>query len=489
MTDLVSAPNTGAQDAVTDGAAPTVPLSGALPPSDGGQPLAWAPMEPAPKKKHHVGLWIGIGAGALLLAAAGASTILIAPGTTVAGIPVGGMTAGMAADAISTHLAETEIVLAGAGSDVTVNGASLGVTADAKALADAAFAAHPMWNLGSWMGEPLKADITLDPVAADRSLRAAVPASYKDGVDAVVAFDAKTGTYAVTPAVDGTGLDLDALSKTFVAAVADGKPSAQFDATGIPTAADITTDEANAAAEKLNTMLGTIGFYVGKERTVPVAPAVAATWLTVAPVDGDLVIDADAGAIQKTVATLPEAVNRAPVNATTVVDSDGKVLRTETAGRTGRALGDTAGIAAAFAAQLGQGDSAFALTVDETPFTTTPLYRHAVVDLSKQHAYFYENGRLVRDWAVSTGRPGFDTRQGHFRIRAHVAKQDMVGETYVTKDVPWVTYFNGNQAFHGTYWHSNFGHVMSHGCVNMPISAAKWVYNWAPDGFQVTVQQ
>ncbi|MFE6995617.1 L,D-transpeptidase [Microbacterium sp. NPDC057659] len=489
MTDLVSAPNTGAQDVVAEGAAPTVPLTGALPPSDGSAHVEWAPNEPAPKKRR-LGLWIGIGAGALLLAAAGASTILIAPGTTVAGIPVGGMTVGMAADAISSHLADTEIVLTGSGADATVNGASLGVEADAKALADQAFSAHPMWNLGSWAGEPIKADITLDPTAADRSLRAAVPAAFKDGSDAVVAFDAKTGKYTVTAAVDGSGIDLDALSKAFVAAVADGKTSTDFEAASIPVAADITTDEANAAAEKLNKMLGTIGFYVGKERTVPVAPAVAATWLTVTPVDGDLVIDADAGAIQKTVATLPKSVDRAAVNATTVVDSNGKVLRSLTKGQTGRALGDTAGIAAAFAAQLGQGNSAYALTVNETPFETTPLYRHAVVDLSQQHAYFYENGKLVRDWAVSTGRPGHETETGSFRIRAHVAKQDMGSASagYLTPDVPWVTYFNGDQAFHGTYWHNNFGHVMSHGCVNMPISAAKWVYEWAPDGFQVTVQ-
>ena len=29
-------------------------------------------------------------------------------------------------------------------------------------------------------------------------------------------------------------------------------------------------------------------------------------------------------------------------------------------------------------------------------------------------------------------------------------------------------YFNGDQAFHGVYWHNNFGHRMSHGCVGMP---------------------
>lgn len=61
------------------------------PPSSGNQELAWAPNEPAPKKKR-LGLWIGLGVGALAIGAGAASMILIAPGTTVAGIPVGWLT-------------------------------------------------------------------------------------------------------------------------------------------------------------------------------------------------------------------------------------------------------------------------------------------------------------------------------------------------------------------------------------------------------------
>ncbi|MCB0137619.1 MAG: L,D-transpeptidase, partial [Caldilineaceae bacterium] len=43
----------------------------------------------------------------------------------------------------------------------------------------------------------------------------------------------------------------------------------------------------------------------------------------------------------------------------------------------------------------------------------------------------------------------------------------------------WVQYFYEDYGFHGTYWHSNFGQPMSHGCVNMTNADAKWLYEWA----------
>ena len=62
------------------------------------------------------------------------------------------------------------------------------------------------------------------------------------------------------------------------------------------------------------------------------------------------------------------------------------------------------------------------------------------------------------------------------------------GECYYVPDVPWVMYFTDwGHALHGTYWHSNFGHVMSHGCVNLPLDFAEWLYNWTPYGTPVVV--
>ena len=40
---------------------------------------------------------------------------------------------------------------------------------------------------------------------------------------------------------------------------------------------------------------------------------------------------------------------------------------------------------------------------------------------------------------------------------------------------------------HGKYLHNNFGTPMSHGCVNLPMDVAAWMYEWAPIGTLVTV--
>lgn len=498
MTDLISAPG-AATDGLGDDKAPTSVLppfdapTDTVPPITGETPVEWAPIEPRPKKRR-LGLWIGLGLGAVALGAGAASMILIAPGTTVAGIPVGFMTPGAAAETITTHLAQTEVTLTGPGEGAVVSGSDLGISIAATDLANQAFADHPLWNLGSWMGDPIPADITLDPETATSALRAAVPSSFDDAVDAGVTFDDATGTYLTTPSADGTGIDVADLTAAITSTVATGGTSLEYPGGPVTALPAVSDDDAAATAASLNTMLGTIGFYVGDERTVPVKPKVAASWLSVEAVDGELQIIADSTQIQAVVDTLAESVNRESEPAKNIVDSDGNVLRTETEGATGRELADTTGMATEFAAALEKGDAAYPLTVTETPFETTEVTRSLTVDISDQRTYLIENGKVVKSWLVSTGLPGTPTDLGHFRVRAHVPIQDMRGtnadgSTYVTKDVPWVLYFNGDEAFHGTWWHSNFGNRMSHGCVNMTFDAAKQVYDASPLGLEVWVRE
>ena len=52
-------------------------------------------------------------------------------------------------------------------------------------------------------------------------------------------------------------------------------------------------------------------------------------------------------------------------------------------------------------------------------------------------------------------------------------------------NVPYTMYFYKGYGIHGTYWHHNFGHPMSHGCVNMRTSDAAWLFNWASVGTPV----
>jgi len=483
VTDVIST-----HDAATEERDPASDSSSALPPT-GEQPLAWAPREPEPKKRR-LGLWIGLSLGVVALGAGAASLVLIAPGTTVAGIDVGWMTPGAAASTIESHLAETTVTLTGEGDGAVLTGADLGIALDAQALADEAFDSRPMWKLGSWMGEPVPGDITLDAATATAALRAAVPGSFTDPTDAGVVFDAATNAFVATPATPGTAIDVDDLTAAITAEIADGGQSLEF--SGDPTEAAPAISDADAAAttDTLNTMLATIGFYVGDERTVPIEPAVAATWVSVVDDAGQLRIEPDQAAIQATVDTLPGLVDRAPSNATNIVDSAGTVLREETAGVNGRTVGDTAGVAEEFAAKLAAGDGVYPLAVTEVPFESVNLFRRIDINLSTQRATLYENGAVVNSWAVSTGLPGTPTPTGNFKVFAHTVKQDMgcyEGAPYCTEDVPWITWFTTNIGFHGTYWHSNYGQRMSHGCVNLPIDLAKYVYDWSPVGLEVAV--
>jgi lipoprotein-anchoring transpeptidase ErfK/SrfK len=77
---------------------------------------------------------------------------------------------------------------------------------------------------------------------------------------------------------------------------------------------------------------------------------------------------------------------------------------------------------------------------------------------------------------------------GDYSIYLKYDSQLMTGPGYYLPGVPWVMYFYQGYSLHGTYWHSNFGTPMSHGCVNLPTEEAAWFYTWAPIGTPVHVQ-
>lgn len=109
------------------------------------------------------------------------------------------------------------------------------------------------------------------------------------------------------------------------------------------------------------------------------------------------------------------------------------------------------------------------------------------VDLTNQVLTAYEGDTPVRTTLVSTGLPGTPTVVGQFNIYVKYPAQLMVGPGYYLPDVPWVMYFYNDYGLHGTYWHNNFGHPMSHGCVNLPTPEAEWLYNWASIGTLVNI--
>ena len=116
-----------------------------------------------------------------------------------------------------------------------------------------------------------------------------------------------------------------------------------------------------------------------------------------------------------------------------------------------------------------------------------------LVNLTKQWLYAFEDGTQVFNAPVATGRNGMETPAGNFSIYAKLKIQTMEGvldgKKWVVPNVPNVMYINGGVALHGTYWHNLFGTGArpSHGCVNLPLKAAAWLYDWAPMGTPVEV--
>lgn len=122
--------------------------------------------------------------------------------------------------------------------------------------------------------------------------------------------------------------------------------------------------------------------------------------------------------------------------------------------------------------------------------TTNATDKRIEVDLTNQRVYAYEGNRKVFDFLVSTGKWA-PTPTGTFRIWVKVRSQKMSGGSkalrtyYYLPNVPYVQFFYNNTiakmrgfSLHGTYWHSNFGHPMSHGCVNMKTEDAAMLFDW-----------
>ncbi len=115
--------------------------------------------------------------------------------------------------------------------------------------------------------------------------------------------------------------------------------------------------------------------------------------------------------------------------------------------------------------------------------------KHIYIDLAAQKIYAYQGDNLVYTFPTSTGKWG-KTPTGEFRIWIKLRYTRMEGgsgaDYYNLYNVPYVMFFQNDSvpasrgfSIHGAYWHNNFGHIMSHGCINLRPVDAGILYNWA----------
>ena len=115
-------------------------------------------------------------------------------------------------------------------------------------------------------------------------------------------------------------------------------------------------------------------------------------------------------------------------------------------------------------------------------------YKRIEVRLDQQLivAYEYDNpvfaarvasGGIFRSGTYSTPQGSFMTY--HKRPTRHMAAGDVTANGFDLPGVPWVLYImETGLSIHGTYWHNDYGHPRSHGCINLTPAAAKWLFLW-----------
>lgn len=121
-----------------------------------------------------------------------------------------------------------------------------------------------------------------------------------------------------------------------------------------------------------------------------------------------------------------------------------------------------------------------------------PGERWIEVNLSTYTLTAWEGETAVMSTLIVTGAPISPTVAGEFRVYWKLDSQTMAGVgadgiPYEQPDVPDVMYFFQDWAIHGAYWRSGFGYAASHGCVNVPLQQASWLYDWASVGTRVVV--
>ena len=123
-----------------------------------------------------------------------------------------------------------------------------------------------------------------------------------------------------------------------------------------------------------------------------------------------------------------------------------------------------------------------------------PEAKRLVVRTEEQLTIAYEWGHPVFMARTATGAEFsngvFYTPKGrhktyHKRPSRHMATGNLANNGFDLPGIPWVSYITESGiAFHGTYWHNDYGKPRSHGCINMTSRAAKWLFRWSLPSLQ-----
>ena len=437
-----------------------------------------------------ISLWGGGAACVLALVAVAVwfAATHLGPAASAAGISAAWLTPDQAQETLSEQLVERQVTLTLDGTSTEVSLGDLGIRAT---IAQDVLDSYPWLNSGKLQ----LSDVTVDAERVKAVAGRVWEEFASDPQEPTIAWDASKEAFAVTAGASVRGVDSDALAAQLAEALGqDGETAIELKTVAVaPNLSDESAqDAADAATDVTKKVSVTGGDAHTQLQNVPAATV--AGWIHFG---ADGAITYDAQALQSFADGLPAALDHEGVGPGTVVtDSAGKVLQTLTASSNSVKITSTDGLGETFSAALSEGTTALDVPAAVEVGPITSLYRHIDVDLASRVATLYENGQVVNTFPISSGKAGYRTTTGDFRVNRKYKVKTMDGRAYgpgynyVTPDVPWVSFFHGGEALHGAPWNGSIGTAdLSHGCVNMRVADAHFVYEWAPIGTEVHVHR
>jgi lipoprotein-anchoring transpeptidase ErfK/SrfK len=434
------------------------------------------------------------------------------PGTTVGGLPVAGMSRAQVAAAVQQRFDGASVTFRTAGRLARQERlADLGYAIDVDATVDAVLAANRSWSsyVTSLVApREVHAVLESDRARLDEVATDLVEEAGKVGTAARVRRAQDKESFVAVPAVIGQTVVMASVRDAVEEAgreLASTTAEVQF----VVAEPAVTTADAQAVAAEANAMVRHTVMVSDGSIEHAASAARKASWVTI-PTAGGVPGEPQvkAAKVQEWVDSLAEDAKEAPRDGLRNVSATGRVLTVVTPARDGRVVSNSADVAEAVSlAMTKTSDYAGKLEYRTIPASWTDR-RAAVgaenlaypaaegekwidVNLSRHTMTAYVGGSVVRGpVAMVNGAPATPTVVGTFHVYRKNPLMTMRGfnadgTRYETPNVPWSSFFHAGYALHGAPWRSSFGYSASHGCVNLPVDVAKWVYGWATVGTPV----
>ncbi len=441
----------------------------------------------------------------------------VLPGTSIAGASVAGMTRAQVVASTSQRADAATVTITVEGTETTASLNEAGISIDADATADAAMkgaTSLPAFVRSLFSGRGVEPVMTVDEDAIRKLAATASSTLSSETRDAQVVVADDGESFTVTPSQSGAGISADEVSAAVKQAGAT-LASVSRDASVQKTEPAITTENAQAAAAKANALLDTTIEISDGIDTFSAERSDKVKWVEFLTKDDGSLDDPsiDPVKVADWVNALAAKTDVKPENRVDNVNSEGQVLTVAREGKKGLKTNNaeqiTKDVVAAMTSRTayeglfhyddvepGSETKQVAEGTENLVYQAAEGEKWVDIDLSDDSVTAYVGGKVAGGPVYMVpGAPDTPTVTGTFHVYLKYDVQTMRGENadgskYVTEGVPWVTYFTGSYAMHGAPWRSSFGwsgYGGSHGCVNMPVDAAKFIYDWTDMGDTVVV--